>query len=112
MANSVIIFDEAQMLPVDYLKPCIAAMEELIDRYGSSVVLCTATQPALQSLSKGEKCNRTMSADGRTIPIFERVRYKNLGYLSEEELVSRLEGGFQTLCIVNTRKKRRNYIRN
>lgn len=43
-------FDEAQMLPVDYLKPCIAAMEELIDRYGSSVVLCTATQPALQSL--------------------------------------------------------------
>ena len=71
MANSVIIFDEAQMLPVDYLKPCIAAMEELIDRYGSSVVLCTATQPALQSLlSKGEKCNRTMSADGRTIPIF------------------------------------------
>lgn len=55
MANSVIIFDEAQMLPVDYLKPCIAAMEELIDRYGSSVVLCTATQPALQSLFQKER---------------------------------------------------------
>ena len=113
MANSVIIFDEAQMLPVDYLKPCIAAMEELIDRYGSSVVLCTATQPALQSLFQKERnaielCPR-MEEQFR---FFERVRYKNLGYLSEEELVSRLEGGFQTLCIVNTRKKRRNYIRN
>ena len=106
MANSVIIFDEAQMLPVDYLKPCIAAMEELIDRYGSSVVLCTATQPALQSLFQKERnaielCPR-MEEQFR---FFERVRYKNLGYLSEEELVSRLEGGFQTLCIVNTRKK-------
>ena len=31
------------------LKPCIAAMEELIKRYRSTIVLCTATQPALQS---------------------------------------------------------------
>lgn len=106
IANSVIIFDEAQMLPVDYLKPCIAAMEELLDRYGSSVVLCTATQPALQSLFQKERnaielCPR-MEEQFR---FFERVRYKNLGYLDEEELVSRLEGEFQTLCIVNTRKK-------
>lgn len=106
MANSVIIFDEAQMLPVDYLKPCIAAMEELIDCYGSSVVLCTATQPALQSLFQKERnaielCPRREEQ----FRFFERVRYKNLGYLREEELVSRLEGGFQTLCIVNTRKK-------
>ena len=63
------------------------------------------------SLSEGEKCNRTMSADGRTIPIFlSECAIKNLGYLSEEELVSRLEGGFQTLCIVNTRKKAQKFI--
>ena len=28
IANSVIIFDEAQMLPADYLKPCIRLIEE------------------------------------------------------------------------------------
>lgn len=50
MADSVIVFDEAQMLPTDYLKPCIAVMEQLIRHYRSSVVLCTATQPALQNL--------------------------------------------------------------
>ena len=49
IANSVIIFDEAQMLPTDYLKPCTAVMEELVANFRSSIVLCTATQPALSS---------------------------------------------------------------
>ena len=38
IANSVIIFDEAQMLPTDYLKPCIAMMEELVGNFRSSIV--------------------------------------------------------------------------
>ena len=53
IANSVIIFDEAQMLPNDYLKPCTAAMEELLANYRTSMVLCTATQPALDPFFKG-----------------------------------------------------------
>ena len=52
IANSVIIFDEAQMLPTDYLKPCIAMMEELVGNFRSSIVLCTATQPALTPFSE------------------------------------------------------------
>lgn len=48
IANSIIIFDEAQMLPNDYLKPCTRAMEELVKHYESTVVLCTATQPSLK----------------------------------------------------------------
>lgn len=50
LANSVIIFDEAQMLPNDYLKPCIAVMEQLVRYFRSTIVLCTATQPALRNL--------------------------------------------------------------
>lgn len=52
IANSVIIFDEAQMLPNDYLKPCISMMEELLNHYRTSIVLCTATQPALTTFLK------------------------------------------------------------
>ena len=37
IANSVIIFDEAQMLPTDYLKPCIYMISELVIRYRSSM---------------------------------------------------------------------------
>lgn len=37
IANSVIILDEAQMLPIDYLKPCTAMLQELVDSYSASV---------------------------------------------------------------------------
>ena len=50
LAGSVIVFDEAQMLPVSYLRPCVWAMAQLVAHYHVSAVLCTATQPALQPL--------------------------------------------------------------
>ena len=49
IANSVIILDEAQMLPMDYLIPCTAMLQELVQNYKTSVVLCTATQPSLDN---------------------------------------------------------------
>lgn len=50
LANSVIIFDEAQMLPLAHLRPCVAAMASLAEQFCSTVVLCTATQPSLDDL--------------------------------------------------------------
>ena len=48
LAKSVIVIDEAQSIPVHLLRPCMAAIDELAKNYGASVVLCTATQPALR----------------------------------------------------------------
>ena len=48
LAKSVIIIDEAQMMPLKLLLPSMAALDELAANYGASVVLCTATQPALR----------------------------------------------------------------
>ena len=45
LAKSVILFDEAQSLPVSLLSPTLKVMEELCVRYGCSVVFSTATQP-------------------------------------------------------------------
>lgn len=47
IAESVVILDEAQLLPPEHLKPILDALRQLVDRYRVSVVLSTATQPTL-----------------------------------------------------------------
>lgn len=49
ITNSVIILDEAQMLPPEYLQPILHLLKELVSYYGVTVVFCTATQPAFGS---------------------------------------------------------------
>ena len=106
IANSVIIFDEAQMLPNDYLKPCITVMEQLIRHYKSTVVLCTATQPALQNLFfKGMTATELCPRMEEQFQFFKRAILKNLGRITEEQLIQKLEKEQQVLCILNTKKK-------
>lgn len=109
IANSVIIFDEAQMLPNDYLKPCIAMIEELLNNYRTSVVLCTATQPALRSFFQGsvsatELCPRM----DEQFQFFQRTLFENIGTVTEECLIDKLKRENQALCIVNTKKRAQN----
>lgn len=51
LAGSVIMLDEAQMLPPEFLQPILDTLNLLLARYRISLVLCTATQPVLTSRS-------------------------------------------------------------
>ena len=109
IANSTIVFDEAQMLPVSLLKPCVLAISNLISNYRCSAILCTATQPALNPLLKDflpgkdyeELCPDTLFEN----PVFTRVIYKYIGKQSDDSVVQMLKKSKQVLCIVNTRKQ-------
>ena len=112
VANSVIVFDEAQMLPADYLKPCIAVMEQLIRHYRSSVVLCTATQPALQNLfSEDIEFKELCPEVAEQFAFFKRAKIQDLGRISGDGLTERLEKEYSALCIFNTKKTAQNMYR-
>ena len=108
IAGSVVVFDEAQMLPLPYLRPCVWAISQLVRHYNVSAVLCTATQPALNPLldeflpgtEPVELCPEQIFSSS----VFRRVTFRRAGRLSWDELAQKMNEQRQVLCIVNARK--------
>lgn len=107
LAGSVIIFDEAQTLPVPYLRPCVAAIGQLVRHYGASAVLCTATQPALgplfSELASGLTLREICPDTAGLYQFFRRTTLCQRGELTQEELARELNSVPQVLCVVNRR---------
>jgi CRISPR-associated endonuclease/helicase Cas3 len=118
IANSVVILDEAQTLPLKLLRPCMAALDELARNYGVSIVLCTATQPALRMMDNALPRNKMGQPQGFDIgperelapnPEALYVALKRVEVevrkepVADDEIVARFAAQGQMLCIVNTR---------
>lgn len=109
IANSVVIFDEAQMLPIPYLKPCVQAIAELVENYRVSAVLCTATQPALDAYFPAEVSIREMIPNAAELyESFRRVTIQVDGKTEIDALAQTLMEHEEVLCIVNSRRKAQN----
>jgi CRISPR-associated endonuclease/helicase Cas3 len=105
IVNSVVILDEAQLLPPELLAPCVDAMNRLVKDYGVTMVLATATQPAL----------RKLDAPVEIIPpemrLCERLKRTDIHLPQDmsrastwEEVAARLKEHERVLCIMNTRR--------
>lgn len=111
IANSVIILDEAQMLPEPYLRPCLETIRELTVNYGCTVVLCTATQPALiksPAFPFGlpeDRATEIMANPEELHLAFKRVHLENIGRISDDRLAEHIARQERVLCIVNTRQR-------
>lgn len=107
LADSVVIFDEAQTLPVPFLRPCVAAIGQLVQHYGVTAVLCTATQPALgplfAELAPGLPLREIMEDPAALYAFFRRTTLHQAGELTEETLAGQLSSAAQVLCVVNRR---------
>ncbi len=128
IANAVVVLDEAQTLPLRLLLPCMAALDELARNYRTSVVLCTATQPALRTCDgfRDEDPapnqprrkvgfdidgSRELAPDPEALfvhPAVQRVRVERReGKTTDAEIAERFAEAPRMLCIVNTRRHAR-----
>lgn len=111
IANSVIVLDEAQTLPLKLLLPCVSALDELARNWRSTIVMCTATQPALKAddgFVGGFEHVREIAPDPKRLyRDLKRTRIRQAGILDDEQLRERLSRTGQSLCIVNTRRHAR-----
>lgn len=114
LAGSVILFDEVQTLPPKLAVPTLAALSRLAERYSSSVVFSTATQPAFESFHERV---RELSPGGwspkeivTSAPVlFQRTRRFEVDWDLEtprswEFIAQDLADFRQVLCIVNLKR--------
>jgi CRISPR-associated endonuclease/helicase Cas3 len=118
LVDSVIILDEAQIQPVGLLEPIVCAMRGLVEYFGASIVLSTATQPALAGKIESGTARLSGFAVGsvreiisnpagfskslRRVEIVRRKRGEEAP--SWADIAAEVESEERVLCIVNTRK--------
>ena len=111
IAGSVVILDEAQVLPRHLLAPTVRAIDELAKNWGCTIVLCTATQPAFDARNLAEGHPLALALEGRELapdPVrmhaaFRRNRLVHVGEMDDDALVAALGDAPQALVIVNSR---------
>ena len=105
IADSVIIFDEVQQLPVKYLKPCIKCIESLAANFGARIVLSTATQPALEPYFETIKPREIIDDSESYVKPFHRCSIENIGTVTAKNLTERIQKHKQCLCVVNEKEE-------
>jgi CRISPR-associated endonuclease/helicase Cas3 len=105
LARSVIVLDEVQTLPVEVLEPTVHALQQLIDDYGATVLLSTATQPALGQIQFAKSPVQVVANPAQHFQTLKRVNYhvdltpRNYDWLADE-----IAAREQVMVVLNTRK--------
>ncbi|MDD3847271.1 MAG: CRISPR-associated endonuclease Cas3'' [Syntrophorhabdaceae bacterium] len=110
--NSVIVFDEVQLLPPEFLKPILDSIAELQRTYNATLLLCTATQPAFGphpefGFNGLKDMKEVMEDPGDLYRNLKRAEVRVPDNLLQpkawEDLASELSEIESVLCVVNRR---------
>lgn len=108
IVGSIVILDEAQVLPRPLLMPVLRMLDVLAVHYGCTIVFCTATQPAFDSeqLAGGlPLAGRELAPDVKGLARrLRRARILDGGAMGDDALIDALRGAPQAMVIVNRRR--------
>ncbi len=120
LARSVIILDEVQTLPLDFMQPIIDSLETLHREFGTSVIFTTASQPAIARADNLRSSYTQIKFQGlnnvhEIVPdpdaLSNRLRRAEIkmesGLCDYADIANRIRNHNRVLCIVNTRKAAR-----
>lgn len=115
ISNSIIILDEVQTLPTDYLQTIVDSLDTYQRLFGISVLFTTASQPVLEGNHQGTNPSvllKGLKEIREIVPseanLHERLRRVTLDIddtpQNYDEVAGRLKEHGRVLCIVNTRR--------
>lgn len=115
IVNSVLILDEVQTLPTDFLQPIVDALKAYQKMFGVSVLFTTASQPVLSGLIKGtnpmtgfEGIDHITEIIPKKFALHDKLRRVTLEIdntgKTYDEIATKVAIYNKVLCIVNTRK--------
>lgn len=122
ISNSVVILDEIQTLPVEFMNPIVGALKTYNKLFGTSVLFTTASMPVLDEdfkLSNGEKLSHLpkiseiIPAEMQLAKRMQRttIHFEDENARTAEEIAKELAKHDRALCIVNTRKEAQEIFR-
>lgn len=108
ITGSIVILDEAQTIPRHLLVPCVRMLDTLAHLFGCTIILCTATQPALGAPGFPQGLDlegRELAPDPHDLAArLRRARIERVGAMDNGALIEAIRNEPQTLVIVNSRK--------
>lgn len=107
MADSILIFDEAHVMPIEYLQPCLRVIAYITKYLNSEAVFLTATMPDFSGLMREyalpDSKIMDLIEDSSLFGEFKKCQFQYLQEVPEEELLIRAEEFPSSLLIVNRR---------
>lgn len=111
MADSIIVFDEAHLMPINFLQPCLRAISYITKLLNSEAVFLTATMPDFQRLinsySLPDSKITNLINDTSLFEKFRKCSYNNIGSVDYESLISKACSNPSALIVVNKRSTAR-----
>ena len=111
MANSILVFDEVHLMPVEYLQACLRAVAFITKYLNSEAIFMTATMPDFGPLIKKYALPKVdildLVPDRSDFKYFKKNQYIDLGEVSHERLLKEAQSYASSLIVVNSKKEAR-----